>query len=123
MNSTLQAQSAYTRDSVLSAPPERLVLMLYDGALRFLGQAAMAMREGTVVQANTRLRRAEAIIDELNATLDPEAGGEIAAGLSAIYVFCRRTLMEAQLAQDPAKVDAVARLLGELRAAWAEICP
>lgn len=122
MNSTLQAQNAYNRNSVLSAPPERLVLMLYDGALRFLGQAAMAMREGTVVQANGRLRRAEAIVDELNATLNPEAG-EMSERLSSIYLFCRRTLIEAQLAQDPAKVDAVVRLLGELRGAWAEICP
>jgi flagellar protein FliS len=122
MNSALQAQSAYTQNSVLSAPPERLVLMLYDGALRFLGQAAMGMREGTVQQANGRLRRAEAIIDELIATLDP-AAGEIAARLGSIYVFCRRTLIEAQLAQDATKVDAVIRLLGELRSAWADICP
>ena len=122
MNPTLQAQNAYTHNSVLSAPPERLVLMLYDGALRFLGQAAMAMREGTVVQANGRLRRAEAIVDELHATLNPEAG-EMSERLGSIYLFCRRTLVEAQLAQDPTKVEAVARLLGELRSAWAEICP
>ncbi|HEY6781569.1 MAG TPA: flagellar export chaperone FliS [Thermoleophilaceae bacterium] len=122
MNPTLQAQNAYNRNSVLSASPERLVLMLYDGALRFLGQAGLAMREGTVEQANGRLRRAEAIIDELNATLNPEAG-EMAQQLGSIYLFCRRTLIEAQLAQDSVKVDAVARLLGELRGAWAEICP
>jgi flagellar secretion chaperone FliS len=122
MNPALQAQNAYKENSVLTAPPERLVLMLYDGALRFLSQAAIAMREGTLEQSTARLRRAEAIIDELLATLNPEAG-DVASRLAAIYTFCRRTLMEAQLERDPGKVESVSRLLGELRSAWAEICP
>ena len=121
MNPTLSAQNPYVQNSVLTAPPERLVLMLYDGAIKFLGQAAIAMREGSVGQANQRLRRAEAIIDELHATLNPDAG-EISERLAAIYVFCRRHLVEAQLEQDASKVDAVARLIGELRGSWAQIC-
>lgn len=121
MNPALQAQNAYKQNSVLSASPEQLVLMLYDGALRFLGQAATAMREGDVPTANGRLRRAEAILDELRATLDPSAG-DIAERLEAIYVFCRQFLVEAQLEQDAAKIDSVAGLVGELRGAWAAIC-
>jgi flagellar secretion chaperone FliS len=121
MNPTLSAQNPYVQNSVLTAPPERLVLMLYDGAIKFLGQAAIAMREGSVGQGNQRLRRAEAIIDELHATLNPDAG-EISERLAAIYVFCRRHLVEAQLEQDASKVDEVARLIGELRGSWAQIC-
>ena len=108
MNSALQAQNTYRNNSVLSAAPEQLVLMLYDGTMRFLGQALVAMNE--------------AIIDELRGTLDYEAG-ELAERLDAIYLFCRQLLVEAQLEQDPAKIESVSSLIGELREAWAAICP
>ena len=61
--------------------------MLYDGAHRFLVQTAVAMREGRPGVAGERLRRAEAIIDELMVTLNMEAGGEVAVRLQALYVF------------------------------------
>ena len=69
--------------------------MLYDGCLRFLFQSAYAMREGDRRQSQDRMRRAEAIIDELTVTLDHERGGEIASRLQGIYAFCRRHLIEA----------------------------
>ena len=114
------APRAYRESSILPAPPERLVVMLYDGARRFLAQAAYAMRERDVAQAGNRLQRAEAIIEELLATLDMSAG-EVAERLEAIYVFSRRMLAEARLEQDPEKVEQVSELLGELREAWAEV--
>ena len=67
------------------------------------------------------MRRAEAIIDELTVTLDHERGGEVASNLQGIYAFCRRHLIEATAEQDPAKIEEVSELLGELREAWAEI--
>jgi flagellar protein FliS len=113
---------AYRETSVMTASPEQLVVMLYDGAGRFLTQAEGAMLEGTWLQASEKLSRAEAIIDELLATLDMEAG-EIAERLQAIYVFCKTRLIEARLERDPGRVDQVARLLAELRDAWAHIEP
>lgn len=113
--------AAYQQQSVLTAPPGRLVVMLYDGCLRFLNQAAYAMREDKPRDADARLRRAEAIIDELLTTLDHKRGGEIASRLQGIYVFCRRHLLDARRANDADMVDKVAELLGELRDAWAEI--
>jgi flagellar secretion chaperone FliS len=111
------AQQAYRDSAILTAPPERLVVMLYDGANRFLIQAATAMRSGDLTQTNDRLRRAEAILQELRATLDMSAG-EVATNLEAIYSFCQRLLLEARLKQDPSKIEHVARLLCELRDAW-----
>lgn len=111
---------AYRESAVLTAPPERLVVMLYDGAGRFLLQAASAMREGDVPVAHERLRRAERIVEHLLATLDMSQG-EIAERLEAIYAFCLRLLAEARMGQDAAKLDAVAELLGELRESWAEL--
>jgi flagellar protein FliS len=113
--------AAYKQQSILTAPPGRLVVMLYDGCLRFLFQSAYAMREGDRRQSQDRMRRAEAIIDELTVTLDHERGGEIASRLQGIYAFCRRHLIEAAAEQDPNKIEEVSELLGELREAWAEI--
>ena len=111
----------YKQQSILTAPPGRLVVMLYDGCLRFLFQAAYAMREGDKANSQDRMRRAEAIIDELTVTLDHERGGEVAARLQGIYAFCRRHLIEATAQQDPNKIEEVSELLSELREAWAEI--
>src|SRR3954465_12196684 len=87
---TAQQAAAYRDSSVLTAPPERLVVMLYDGAHRFLFQAAHAMRSGDLSLMNNRMQRAEAIINELRQTLDFDNGGEIAPRLEAIYTFCQR---------------------------------
>jgi len=115
------AQQAYRDSSVLTAPPERLVVMLYDGAHRFLFQAAHAMRSGDVAQMNNRMQRAEAIINELRGTLNFEEGGDIAPRLEAIYSFCQRHLIEARLKKDPQKIEQVMKLLGELRDAWEQV--
>jgi len=112
--------AAYQQQSILTATPERLVVMLYDGALRFFYQAAVAMREGTRMLADEKLRRGEAIVDHLLETLDMSAG-EIAENLEGIYVFCKRLLMEARQERDADKVDKVRELLGELRESWAQI--
>ncbi len=111
---------AYRESAVLTAPPERLVVMLYDGARRFLFQAATAMRDGDVPTSHDRLRRAEKIVEHLLATLDMSQG-EISERLEAIYVFCLEQLSEGRMKQDAARLDAVGELLGELREAWATL--
>ena len=107
----------YRQSAILTASPERLVVMLYDGACRFLVQAAAAMREGDVPTYHNRLRRAEAIISHLQNTLDLEQG-EIAHNLLAIYLFCRRRLNEGWAARDPRMIDEVRELLAQLRESW-----
>jgi flagellar protein FliS len=111
---------AYREASVMTASPEQLVVMLYDGAGRFLKQAEGSMVEGSWLQAGEKLSRAEAIIDELLATLDMDAG-EIAERLQAIYIFCKTRRIEARIERDPVRVEQVARLLSELRGAWATV--
>lgn len=114
------APTAYRESAILTASPQQLVVMLYDGANRFLRQGAIVMREGDVAAAHDRLRRAEAIIEELHVTLDLSQG-EVAERLAGIYIFCRKLLNEARLERSPEKVEQVAELLAELRSAWAEI--
>ncbi|HEX6695780.1 MAG TPA: flagellar export chaperone FliS [Solirubrobacteraceae bacterium] len=112
--------NAYRENSILTASPEQLVVMLYDGAGRFLRQAEGSMIEGSWLKASEKLSRAEAIIDELLATLDMDAG-EVADRLQSVYVFCKTRLIEARIERDAARVDQVARLLGELREAWSQV--
>jgi flagellar protein FliS len=114
--------SAYKESAVLTAPPEQLVLMLYDGIHRFLFQATVAMRAGNYMQSNNKLQRAEAIIDELIATLDHDAG-DLADRLNAIYLYSRRTLGQARIEKSPEKIEHVQRLIKDIRDAWAQICP
>jgi len=111
------ARQAYADQSVLTASPEQLVVMLYDGAVRFLTQAASALRGGETSLANERLGRAQAIVDELNGSLDM-SHGELPERLRSIYLFSKRTLFEARIERDPLKVETVVGLLSELRESW-----
>jgi flagellar protein FliS len=117
---TLATPNAYKESAVLSAPPELLVVMLYDGARKFLFQSGVAMRDGKIELTNRKLRRAEDIIQHLRDTLDMDQG-EIAANLESIYVFCLRQLRQARFEKDPAALEHVSTLLGQLREAFATI--
>ena len=119
--SNLAPPRAYRESAVLSAQPEQLIVMLYDGARRFLGQAAIAMGDGQVELAHRKLRRTEDILLHLREVLDMEQGGEIATRLQSIYMFCQSYLLKARLDRDPTKIDKVSAMLGELRDAWATI--
>ena len=112
---------AYRQSAVLSASPPELVLMQYDGARRFLRQAALAMRAGEIERAHKALRRAETIVAYLDGTLD-DSHGEIPRQLHSIYGFCLGHLNSARMRQDADKLEEVSELLGELREAWQQIC-
>ena len=118
--STLATPNAYRESAVLSAPPEMLVVMLFDGARRFLFQAGVAMRDGQIELTNRKLRRAEDIIQHLRDVLDMEQG-EIPSNLESIYVFCLRQLRQSRFEKDPAAIEQVSGLLGRLRESFAAI--
>jgi flagellar protein FliS len=120
MNGYAAAKTAYTASAVMTATPERLVVMLFEGALSFLARASAASRAGNAVRCRENVRRTIAIIDELNVTLDMSRG-DIPERLRSIYLFCKRQLLEAASSNDPDTMDTVSRLLGELHEAFAEI--
>jgi flagellar secretion chaperone FliS len=120
MTNLAPSPEAYRQGAVLSASPAQLIVMLYDGARRFLRQGAAAMREGEIERAHNTLRRAELIIAYLEGTLDHDQG-QLPGHLQALYRFCLRHLNEARRTQDATKLEQVSELLGELREAWAEI--
>ncbi|HTA13493.1 MAG TPA: flagellar export chaperone FliS [Solirubrobacteraceae bacterium] len=120
MSSLAASPDAYRQGAVLSASPAQLIVMLYDGARRFLRQGAAAMREGDIERAHNTLRRAELIVAYLDGTLD-HTQAQIAGELNALYTFCLRHLNDARRTQDATKLEEVSDLLGELREAWVEV--
>ncbi|GIV16300.1 MAG: flagellar protein FliS [Armatimonadota bacterium] len=111
----------YQRAQVDTASPAKLVVMLYDGAIRFLKQGQTAMQQGNREKQNHCLVRAQRIITELASSLDMEAGGDIAANLMALYQFMHEQLVLANLQDDVDKVQKVREMLESLREAWAQV--
>lgn len=120
MNGYAAAKTAYTASAVMTASPERLVVMLFEGGLSFLARAAAAARAGQPIKSRENVRRTIAILDELNVSLDM-SHGDIPERLRSIYLFCKRQLLEAAAANDADRMDTVSRLLGEIHEAFAEI--
>lgn len=112
---------AYRENTILAAAPEQLVVMLYDGAQRFLRRAGAAMQERETERAHNEIRRAEQIIAHLDGVLDYDHDRQLAGRLHTIYRFCLTHAQRARMEQDPAKLREVGRLLGELRESWAQI--
>lgn len=108
----------YLQTAVETAHPARLVVMLYDGAIRFLGQAREAMEQRNYEQQNYYLQKAQRILAELIASLNFTQGGEVAENLFRIYTYLYNQLVQANIEDDSTKVQHVIALLSELREAW-----
>lgn len=111
----------YQRTQVDTASPTRLVVMLYDGAVRFLRQGQEAMQRGDREKQNHCLVRAQRIVAELMSSLNIEEGGEIAANLMGLYQFMTEQLVLANIEDDAQRVQKVREMLESLREAWAEV--
>jgi flagellar protein FliS len=119
---------AYGRVSVETgvsgAGGHELILMLLDGAITAVGNGKRQMAAGEIAKKAESIAKAIAIIDEgLRLALDVESGGPIAQNLLALYDYMSRRLVMANLKNQPAMLDEVKRLLGEIRDAWAAVKP
>jgi flagellar protein FliS len=107
---------------IASASPHKLIVMLYDGALVALLSAKTNIAANNIAAKGTAISKAITIIDNgLRASLDKEAGGEIAANLDALYDYMSRRLLHANLKNDVPAIEEVHRLLSDLREAWVAI--
>lgn len=110
--------------SIREADPHRLILMLFDGAATALNMAHMAMTEGNIPAKGTAISKAIDIISNgLNASLDPEQGGQLAEQLSALYDYMASRLLWANLKNDVKALEEVQALLAEIQGAWRQIAP
>ena len=117
---------AYRANSILTASPGQLVLMLFDGALNALAIARTACddpkgdpRRFEII--NGQLVKAQKIIAELQGTLNLKEGGDFARTMYRLYDYYDRRLVEANLKKQSAPIAEVERLLGEVRTAWSEM--
>lgn len=118
--------AAYRETRVRTASPAQLVVMLYDEAVKQCDVAGDLMKGDVkknpqdIEKINAALGKVQDIITELMASLDFDAGGEIAENLFALYVWFSRELLDANLAKDYAKVGKVRTMIADLRGAWSE---
>ena len=127
MNATT-AINAYTNvgleTSVATADPHKLILLLYQGALLAISSAKNQMLRKEIAAKGKYISQAIMIIEEgLKASLDKNAGGELAQNLSDLYEYMSQRLLIANLRNDVDALDEVSRLLSELKGAWEEIRP
>jgi flagellar protein FliS len=117
--------NSYRQISAHTASPGQLVLMLYDGALRFLEKSLVGFEMDDPMEfnqtINNNLLRAQSIISELSSTLNLEQGGELARTLRRLYSYMDDRLMESNLAKTPEGIRDTLRRLTILRDAWQEM--
>ena len=112
------AAEAYKRQQVMTATPEALTLMLYNGALRFMKEGSEAMDRKDYEQCNTSLQKAQRILREFQVTLKMEY--EISQQLMPLYDYCYNCVVDANLHSDTGKITEAIDIIKELRDAWAE---
>ena len=118
MNGYGRYSQAYKKAAVSTVDQRRLIVMLYDGAIKFLSIAVEKMKKGETYDAHRNLIRGKSIIAELLASLNMDAGGEIARNLQRLYTYMFNELIDANLNNDVEKVGMVIGLLKELRVGW-----
>lgn len=120
------AAATYRRNAILTASPEKLIKMLYAGAIRHMESLRQALADPTQrrsAPAGVTLGKAMAIVSELRAALDMEAGGEIALNLDRLYDFVLDSLSRANVSRTPEPVDDALRVMRTLEEAWNAVVP
>lgn len=110
----------YQANQINTASPEQILIMLYDGAIRFTRQAIMGVETDRPDERRHGISKAMAIISEFSNSLDHSIGGKIAEDLDALYNFMIRELTKANIRNDLDKLQVVERLLVDLRQTWGE---
>jgi flagellar protein FliS len=113
--------AAYQDASVTTQSKGRLIVLLYEGAIKFMKLAIKELQAGNFEAKGKYINRAQDIITELNAVLDINAGGEIAVNLRKLYCFMSNRLSEANIKRDPKMIQEVISLMEELNQGWKAI--
>ena len=116
------ARDSYLETEVTTATPQKQQLMLIEGTIRFIGRTRSHWRAGQDERAHECLVRAQQIVTELLAGLNHEVAPELTRRVAALYVFVFRSLVDAGLRRDEAKLDEALRVLEPQREAWHGVC-
>jgi len=113
--------AAYQDTSITTQSKGRLIVLLYNGAIKFMKLAIEALEANNYEAKGRYINRAQDIINELNAVLNTDAGGEVATNLRGLYCFMGRHLAEANIRRDPQMIREVIALMEELNRGWKAI--
>ena len=113
--------SAYRDSSITTQSKGRLIVLLYEGAIKFMKLAIKEIEAGNHKEKGQYINKARDIINELNVVLDMDAGGEIATNLRKLYCFMDTRLSEANIKRDPQIIREVIKLMEELNQSWKAI--
>ncbi|RBP46771.1 flagellar export chaperone FliS [Garciella nitratireducens] len=114
------AYQTYQQNQINTASQGKLLLMLYDGALKFLRLSMRSLEEKNFEKTNEYLKKTQDIIRELMATIDFEAG-EIAQNLYSLYEFMDRELVQANIKKDMERIKNIQQMMQDLRITWAQV--
>lgn len=118
------AYTAYQRTNVNTASQGRLVVLLYEGAIKHINAAINLFNENDKIKASDieqfgiHIQKAQAIITELQVTLDMEKGKDIARNLMSLYLYFNEELMDANINHNKPKLQFVVKMLNELAESW-----
>ncbi|MDF2037633.1 flagellar export chaperone FliS [Cytobacillus oceanisediminis] len=110
---------SYQENSVNTASPGELTLMLYNGCLKFIHQAKKAIMDNNIEAKNTNIQKAQNIIQELMVTLNMDVA--VSQNMMSLYDYMNRRLMEANIKNETAILDEVEGLVSEFRDTWKEV--
>ncbi|WP_332650932.1 flagellar export chaperone FliS [Lysinibacillus sp. 54212] len=119
MSTQAAAYNAYKQNSVTTASPGELTLMLYNGCLKFLEKAKVAILDKNIEERNYYIQRAQAIISEFMSTLNTDI--EISNQMLPLYEYMNRRLTEANIGNDITIIEEVEGLVTEFRDTWKEV--
>ncbi len=120
-NAYANAGNTYKNNQVMAATQKKLIIMLYDGAIKNLKLSKMAMAEKNIEKANNTIIKAQNIILELMNTLNFEQGGEIAKNLHSLYQYMYEKTIAANIEKNPDHANEVIVFLEELKEVWEQI--
>jgi flagellar protein FliS len=120
---TMDPLRSYRETQIKTAAQGRLILMLYDGAIKFLNLALehLDAQHRRFDEVSTNLIRSQDIISELMVSLDFEKGGDVAKNLFSLYMYMNRRILDGNIRKDTAPLLEVKKILTELREAWASV--
>ena len=121
MNPMSRGAEAYRQTEARSRSPLELVVMLYDGAVRFVGEAVDADAKREIARRGQAISKAIAIVGELQSTLNVDSGGQLAVDLDQLYSYIQRRLLDVTMKKDTAALPEVQKLLTTLREGWSQI--
>jgi len=108
----------YQQSQIQTASPEKILIMLYDGAIQFLNKALQALKDKNIQDNHNNIISAQNIIAEFMNTLDMEIGGEVARNLYSLYEYLHYRLVQANIKKDAAMIEEVLNHLKELKQTW-----